>query len=571
MVTKSFAQATLLTTNNTIASTSLSGDIVLGPAEYNTVDDLPLSNNKVGYQAFVRSTNRLYIWSGQGWYSVALINTSPAFDSGGLPDASYELDSNSGTPITIQLSATDPEDLPIQWSYVASDSAQYFADITQDSSVFTITAKPTATIQQYDSAGGAFSITFKASDGINLATALSEFTIGFPVPVNWLSRSVTKIVPPGSTSQAFGSDVSLSADGTVAVIGARLYYDSIYGYVGATYVYRKIDSVWGLETVLIHNPLESGDQQGYQTDISADGNTIVTASQYSGDAGRGRAFVFEYNQISQTWSQQAELRSDEYNVNDNFGNSVSLSDDGNTLAVGGGYNDNYAYIFTRSGTTWTKQARLIGSNTFAADFPTQDDNFGYHVCLSGDGNTLVVNAERKPSFYIFTRSGTTWTETAELVSSHPNQFRYNDAFISNDGNTIIIGDDLARISGVGHGAAYVFAKSGSNWFEEAILMPNDIAADDYFGCSVSLSGDGNVAIIGAYADDGPNDDLTAAGSAYIFTRTGSNWSEVAKLYPDPLVASQAFGNRVYISDDGHTIICSEQGTPNSVYIFSTSN
>ena len=133
-----------------------------------------------------------------------MINTNPSFDSGGGPEASYILDSAGGIATVIQLSANDPEGIPIQWSYVASDSAQYFADITNDSSVFTITAKDTATIQQYDSAGGTFSITFKASDGVNLATALSEFTIGFAAPPGGaLFTTVgqhTWTVPDGVTS-----------------------------------------------------------------------------------------------------------------------------------------------------------------------------------------------------------------------------------------------------------------------------------------------------------------------------------------------------------------------------------
>ena len=151
----------------------------VGIQTYNTVDDLPLSGVTSGSQAYVNENNRLYMWTGAGWFSIALINTSPSFDGGGAPEASYELDSAGGDPLVIQLSASDPEGLPIQWSYIASDSAQYFADITNDSSVFTITAKDTGIIQQYDSSGGTFSITFKASDGVNLATALSEFTIDF--------------------------------------------------------------------------------------------------------------------------------------------------------------------------------------------------------------------------------------------------------------------------------------------------------------------------------------------------------------------------------------------------------
>ncbi len=181
---------------------------------YNTVDELPLSGNNIGDTAYVANFSRVYMWTGAGWFSIALINTSPSFDSGGTPEASYQLDSAGGTPLIIQLSATDPEDLPIEWSYVASDSAQYFADITNDSSVFTITAKDTATIQQYDSTGGTFSITFKASDGVNLATELSEFSITFNSFLNLQSYSVIDNTLDVSTHDTTTRGIRFKPDGT---------------------------------------------------------------------------------------------------------------------------------------------------------------------------------------------------------------------------------------------------------------------------------------------------------------------------------------------------------------------
>ena len=160
-------------------------DVGAGVTAYATIDDLPLAAVDAGEQAFVTSTNRFYIYSGTGWYNIALINTNPSFDSGGGPDASYTLDSNGGTPTTVTLLATDPEGIPITYSAVASDSAADLADILQlsgdSSNTFVITAKTLDSIltNGYDSEGGTFEITFRASDGINLAAAISEFTITF--------------------------------------------------------------------------------------------------------------------------------------------------------------------------------------------------------------------------------------------------------------------------------------------------------------------------------------------------------------------------------------------------------
>ena len=145
-----------------------------------TIGELPLSDNNIGLKAFVVETKRLYIWNGTGWYNIALVNQTPTIDSNSL-ELLYTLDSTNN-PTVINLVATDPEGIPITWSHIASDSAQYFATISNDSSVFTITPKSIDSIQSYDSTGGTFSVTFKASDGVNLATALSEFTITFAGP-----------------------------------------------------------------------------------------------------------------------------------------------------------------------------------------------------------------------------------------------------------------------------------------------------------------------------------------------------------------------------------------------------
>ena len=154
---------------------------------YTNIADLPLSNVDNGKMVYVSENNRMYLWTGTGWYNIALINNNPTIDSNSY-EVAYTLDSANGVQTVIQLAATDPEGVPITWSYTASDSAQYFANITNDSSVFTITAKSNDSIWSYDLAGGTFSVTFKASDGVNLATALSEFTITFAAlmqPYGW--------------------------------------------------------------------------------------------------------------------------------------------------------------------------------------------------------------------------------------------------------------------------------------------------------------------------------------------------------------------------------------------------
>lgn len=154
------------------------GDTGSGTTTYATANLLPLSGNTAGDQAFVTATNRLYIWNGSGWYNIALINTAPSITSG--VNASYEF-ATDGTPIVITAVGSDPEGVPLTWSYsVTSGTLGNTATVSQADNVFTITPSTNALN------GGVFDITFTASDGINLATAASTFTLAFARNVEYL-------------------------------------------------------------------------------------------------------------------------------------------------------------------------------------------------------------------------------------------------------------------------------------------------------------------------------------------------------------------------------------------------
>ena len=163
---------------------------VTGPTAtvYANVDALPTSGNITGAQAYVSGNNRLYIWNGTGWYNIALINTAPTISG---VNSSYAL-AIDGTATTVTITATDPEGLPITYS-IASDTSGNIATVTQSSNVFTIT--PTTNTAN----AGTFSLTFRASDGINLATAVSEFTLQFKVSNS--NYTTALITTNGSTGQ----------------------------------------------------------------------------------------------------------------------------------------------------------------------------------------------------------------------------------------------------------------------------------------------------------------------------------------------------------------------------------
>ena len=160
-----------MTTLSNIFSQSLQGALGIGLNVYSTINELPLSGNDIGKQAFVTNTNRLYIWNGVGWFNIALINTNPTITQG--PNPSYML-SRDGTPTVITLLAADPEGIPITWNQqVTGGTLGNIATITQNNNVFTITPSTN------ENNVGTFSVTFTASDGVNIATAASSFTLVF--------------------------------------------------------------------------------------------------------------------------------------------------------------------------------------------------------------------------------------------------------------------------------------------------------------------------------------------------------------------------------------------------------
>lgn len=138
---------------------------------YATAAALPVSGVTAGAQAYVTATNRLYLWTGTGWYNIALINQAPTITSGAA--ATYNLAQN-GTPTVVTLQATDPEGVNISWSYeITSGSLGSIATITQNNNVFTITPTTDGVSQ------GSFEVTFKATDGVNIATSVSVFSLAF--------------------------------------------------------------------------------------------------------------------------------------------------------------------------------------------------------------------------------------------------------------------------------------------------------------------------------------------------------------------------------------------------------
>ncbi|MBK9495062.1 MAG: FG-GAP repeat protein [Xanthomonadales bacterium] len=377
----------------------------------------------------------------------------------------------------------------------------------------------------------------------------------------------------GAAGDRFG--VSVALDGDTALVGA--YYDKVGAndYQGSVYVFTRSGSTWTQQA-----KLTAGDGRTYDlfgASVALDGNTALVGA-YGDDVGvnghQGSAYVF--TRSGSTWTQQAKLVAGDGAITDRFGFSVTL--DGGTALVGA-YGDDVgvnghqgsAYVFTRSGSTWTQQAKLV------ADDGAPNDYFGASVAL--DGNTALVGAygddvgvnSDQGSAYVFTRSGATWTQQAKLVAGDGAEGDEFGSSVALDGDTALVGAIYDDVSSSNQGSAYVFTRSGTKWMQQAKLTAGDAAAGDLLGRSVAL--DGDTALVGAYTDDVGA--ISDQGSAYVFTRSGSTWTQQAKLTAGNGAMGDRFG--ISVALDGDTALVGARGDEvgvnsgrGSAYVFTRS-
>jgi uncharacterized repeat protein (TIGR02543 family) len=247
------------------------------------------------------------------------------------------------------------------------------------------------------------------------------------------------------------------------------------------------------------------------------------------------------------WSQQAKLTASDPAANDFFGYAVAV--DGDTAVIGAVWDDEgsvdsgSAYIFTHSGGVWSQQAKLTASD------PATNDFFGFAVAVDGDTAVIGVlqdddDGVSSGSAYVFSRSGEVWSQQTKLTATDAAGGDVFGNAVAVNGDTAVIGAYRDDDGGVDSGSAYIFTRSGTTWSQQAKLTASDAAAGDYFGRSVAVSGD--TAVIGAYWDD---DGGNESGSAYVFSRNGGVWSQQAKLTASDPAANDFFGYAVAVSGD----------------------
>ena len=288
----------------------------------------------------------------------------------------------------------------------------------------------------------------------------------------------------------------------------------------------------------------------FGVDVAIDGDTAVVGAWNSTVAGKRRGAVYVFVRSGTAWTQQAKLVASDGAKDDEFGKGVAIS--GNTVIVGATADDDVApatgsaYIFVRSGTSWTEQAKLVSFDAEVGDFAAED------VSISGDTAVVAVENDdddgfRSGSVYVYVRSGPSWSLQQKLTASDAMDGDTFGRDVSIDGNTLVVGADLGDSPlGLNRGTAYVFTRSGTTWTEQTKLYASDGESSDNFGISVALSD--NAAVIGANADD---DAAFNAGAAYVFRRTGTTWMEYAKLLASDGDIVDLFGGAVAV--DGGTV------------------
>lgn len=359
---------------------------------------------------------------------------------------------------------------------------------------------------------------------------------------------------------ALGTSLAISADGNTAIAGGPTDHSQ----TGAAWIFTRNGKVWTQQGAMLHGTGSIADQaqQGTSVAMSADGNTVLIGGPrdrcdcpFDGTY-PGATWVF--TRTAGVWTQQGDkLFGSGANGSAEQGSSVALSADGNTAIIGGPLDNSgagAAWIFTRSGDAWTQEgSKLVGISL------TGTSGRGYSVAISGDGNTVLIGAPSGVdggSAFLFTRDGGGWTQQSQFigfggVSQPGSPLRFGASVaLSYDGTTAMVGGpgDSTEV-----GAAWVFVPAlNGEWAMQGPKLTGTTENNGgRQGTSVSLSADGNTAVIG-----GPLDH--PEGAVWVFTRSQLGaWSQQSKLVGSGAMlqyGSPQHGKAVAISADATTIV-----------------
>ena len=355
----------------------------------------------------------------------------------------------------------------------------------------------------------------------------------------------------GETASEDQFGVSVSISGNFAISGAQ-QDDDIAPNAGAAYVFERSGILWLQRTKLTTDNAKAGDLFGNA--VAMDGTTVLVGAPGVDDAGPEAGAAYVFVQVGEEWIQQARLIADDLGIFDRFGSAVSVH--GDTAIIGahgkdeGGTDSGAAYVFVRSGASWTQQAKLTHQGAVPGDM------FGFAVGVYEDN--ALVGAYRSDAagpdsgaVYLFRRNGRTWTQDLLLI---PNDISIGDEFgysLNLTKGAAIIGAPKEDRSLDDLGAAYIFVETTDSWVQQAKLTASDGESGDEFGSAVAIHED--TAIVGAWKDNHPMPDPDGdptvqidRGSAYSFLRDGLSWVEKRRIEAAGANRSDLFGASVAI-------------------------
>ncbi|WP_062260394.1 FG-GAP repeat protein [Endozoicomonas arenosclerae] len=333
-------------------------------------------------------------------------------------------------------------------------------------------------------------------------------------------------------------------------------FSNFIQYAGSRFsdFYGASSSPWKEEQLLQPTDYTKPYLLDWSVAISDDGATVAigTPEESTGESTSGAVYIFAKNQDGE-WGQQAKLKASTLQSNARFGLNIDLSGDGNTLISSAQQEDTSntntgsVYIFRRSGSVWSEQAKLSPDNLW------RNAQLGSSVSMNKAGDAIAVGApyqyinnKASGSVFIFTFSDSSWNQVAEVTSedAESNDYFGGAVVINDDANTVAVGAWGEGTAASKTGAAYVFAKESSNWEQQAKILHDDLAADDQFGKQLALNAAGDTLLAGSSRQ---NNNL---GAVYVYQRNNSVWTLQQRLNPDGSENPESFGCSVSLNPAG---------------------
>lgn len=377
------------------------------------------------------------------------------------------------------------------------------------------------------------------------------------------------VASDGAEGDLFGSSVSLNEAGSRLVVGAPGANDG----KGAVYIFFRQAGEWIQQSRLIASDGAATDRFGSSVSMTGTGASFVAGAPGVASA-KGAAYLFMLS--GAIWVQQSRLVAADGAAGESFGSSVALAHDGEMVFVAAtkdddrGADSGSVYVFTRSGSIWSQQAKIVAADGMIGD------GFGHAMTLNQSATTLAVSAPYTEdgatrdvgATYLFTRDGTVWTQSAKIKPIPGLAYAKFGSSLSlnNVGDVLLIGSQLNDDANTDNGCAYVYVKDNTTWSLHTRLLGTDRTDSDNFGSSCCLNGLGDVAVVGAFKDD----TVVASGSCYSFEVFKSRFPsiEITKLSSEDLENYSYLGSKTAINASGNRIaIANNDSIQSVVYVY----